>query len=180
MYNQDRIAIKQHWQQQIDQSLEAGAAVLLEGGVGHQLVDGLPALVALEQLMDERTDVTNPWLLMGGDGIAWSFAMLQASQLPALTPLYGGADQSTYLATLATLPDLATLSAGHRATGAPVGVHSWLQPAKQPGVTPSWSLLPLVLADRQAVNAPAATAEAGLQWLALVVVVLLFISALFI
>lgn len=180
IYNNDSAAIKRHWQQQIDESLEAGDALVLEGGVSNSVVHNLGPLVALDQLAAERADVTAPWFLIGGDGVAWTMAWLRAVHAPALLPLYGGADQATYLAMLATLP---TRPHDSTATAALIGLYSWLLPARQPGVAPSWSAFPFVLAETTVAPddaQPTQLAAPSLAWLSLVVVIGLIISALFV
>ncbi len=192
IYHNDAAAIHTHWQGQIDESLEAGEALLLEIGVSTSALNNLGALVALERLAAERFDVTSPLLAVGGDGVTWAAMLLSsaaaatAALSPAITPVYAGADQSTYLASLATLPGVSTHIRYRVTTGLPVGMHSLLMPASQPGVTPLGSALPLVLVAQAASNDETVRVvntvdpDPWLQWLTLLMVVGLFIVALFI
>ncbi len=192
----DAAAIRTHWQGQIDESLEAGEALLLEMGVGHSVLTQLGALRALERLAAERVDVTAPLLVVGGDGVAWAATLLSSAPVlptssnatalaPAITPFYVGADQATYMASLATLPAVSTHTRQHMVTGLPVGMQSLLLPETQLGVAARWSSLPFALvAQAQAVgdaeSADVDDQDAWLQWLTLLIVVGLLIVALFI
>jgi len=186
-YRKDAAAIRTHWQSQIDESLEAGEALLLEVGVNTSVLHSLGALIALERLAAERVDVTSPLLLVGGDGVAWSAMLLTPAAsttttlVPAIMPFYAGADPATYQASLATLSSVSTHARQHIATGLPLAMHSLLMPETQPGIAALWSSLPFVLVA-QAASADAGVAERDgwLQWLTLLVVVGLLIVALFI
>lgn len=191
----DTAAIYAHWQAQIDESVEAGDALLVELGVSQRTLPDLPALLALETLAAKRTDFATPWLLVGGDGVSWLAALLStgsegiAAQSPAITPLYGGADRATYMAMVATLPDLARPLARDRATELPVALHSLLLPATQPGVAPHWLSLPFALLaqaqssvyNRESMAGERVTAaqDLWLQWLTLFIVIALLIFSLF-
>lgn len=196
----DAATICAHWQVQIDESLEAGDALLIELGVSQRALPELPSLVALEALVAKRTDFAIPWLLAGGDGVIWMAALLStavgggAAQSPAIIPLYGGADQATYIATLATLPGVARQlpdgSATSNATDLPIALHSLLLPTTQPGVAPRWLSLPFVLLEQastsvsngETVGGETVTASQDLwvQWLTLFTVIGLLIFSLFI
>ncbi|MCE7985908.1 MAG: hypothetical protein DYG89_32420 [Caldilinea sp. CFX5] len=194
LYQNDTTRIAQAWQGQLEESLEAGEMPWLEGGLSRQTIAHLPMLLALEQLARQRTDVTTPGLLLGGDGIGWTAALMSqaAAQTgggsPALTLFYGGADQASYMALLATLPGPSAHTRQQRATGLPVGMQAQLLPTSQPGAIPPWSSLPFVLAE-QAASHPhgrAGDAEAWLPWLpwlpwlTILVVIGLIITALFV
>ncbi len=189
IYHNDAAAIHTHWRSQIDERLEAGEALLIEVGVSTSVLNNLGALIALERLAAERVDVTSPWLFVGGDGVAWAAILMSTASgattahSPAITPFYAGADQPTYLASLATSADVSTNTQESTKTGLPVGMHSLFMPESQPGVAPFWSSLPFVLATQvQATNPESVTVDQDgwLQWLTLLVVVGLLIVALFI
>ena len=188
-------AIRTVWQGQMSESLEAGEALTLELGVNSRLLDNIPALVALDTLT-KRTDLITPWLLMGGDGVVWASVISAggaAGRSAGVAPLYGGADVATYMATLATLPGPSAHTRRQRMTGLPVGLQAALLPATQPGITPLWSSLPFVIGAQ---SQPSATSpayapvpvdpaqeqaqEQALPWLALLVVIGLIVSALFV
>jgi hypothetical protein len=188
LYPNDAAVIAQRWQGSLDESLEAGETLWLEGGLSRRTVDHLPLLLALESFARQRADVTTPGLFVGGDGIVWTAALLSqatarnASPTAALTLLYGGADQASYLATLATLPGPSTHTRRQHVTGLPVGMQAHLLPASQPGAAPAWSALPFALAEQPSSHAPAQTSsgEAWLPWLTILVVIGLIITALFV
>ncbi|MEZ4729248.1 MAG: hypothetical protein R3E79_19115 [Caldilineaceae bacterium] len=197
----DPIAIYTDWQQQIDESVEAGEALLIEFGVSDSVLRHLPALLALDRLAAERTDFAIPWFLVGGDGTTWMAALMSsasrsiAGQSPAMVPLYGGADWATYLATVATVPGASTYLRNRIAAGVPASMHALLIPTTQPGAVLRWLSLPFLLltpaqsmpavaddGDRGNGNAsdPVATPDPWVEWLTLLTVVGLLIMALFI
>ena len=192
IYYKDSSAICAAWQGQMSESLEAGEALTLELGVSSRVLDNMPALQALDAFT-KHVDLLTPWLLVGGDGVAWAAAMSAASgpagQSAGITPLYGGADVATYMATVAILPGPSAHTRRHRATGLLGGLHASLLPETQPGVTPLWSSMPFVLGAQ---SQPSATSpayavvpvdpakEQALPWLALLVVIGLLVSALFV
>lgn len=189
LYRNEAAAIAEQWQRQIDESLEGGEALWLELGVSNRLVDNVQALTALHVLAARRADVTTPGLFVGGDGVVWTATCMNpvvgagTTPAPGMTLLYGGADRATYMATLATLPGAATHTRQSLLTGLPVGIRALLWPVSQPGSAPPWSALPFVMTT---VSPPlrahdaSAGSEAWLPWLALVVVVALIITALFV
>jgi|688.fasta_scaffold164294_2 hypothetical protein len=188
LYPNDAAVIAQRWQGQLDESLEAGETLWIEGGLSRRTVDHLPLLLALDQFARQRADVTTPGLFVGGDGIVWSAALLSqvaapnASPTTALTLLYGGADQASYLATLATLPGPSTHTRRQAATGLLVGMQAHFLPASQPGAAPAWSALPFALAERSSSQASEQSSggETWLPWLTILVVIGLIITALFV
>lgn len=198
LYQNDTTRMAQAWQGQLEESLEAGEMLWLESGLSRQTVAHLPMLLALEQLARQRTDLTTPGLFLGGDGLVWTAALMsQAIEQtrggsPALTLGYGGADQASYMAMLATLPGLSTHTRQQRVTGLPVGMQAQFLPTRQPGAIPPWSSLPFVLAQQATSPAHAHTshahtshahtvdAETWLPWLTILVVIGLMITALFV
>lgn len=187
----DTTKMAQAWQAQLAESLEAGEMLWLESGLSRQTVAHLPMLPALDQLAHQRNDVTTPGLFLGGDGVVWTAALMsQATERtrgdsPALTLHYGGADQATYLASMATLPAPSTHTRRQRTTGLPVGMQAPLLPTSQPGAPPTWSTLPLLLAEQANAASQEHTSadEASLPWLSwltILVVISLLITALFV
>jgi len=201
IYRLDPATIYADWQQQIDESVEAGEALLIEFGVSDSVLRHLPALLALDRLAAERTDFAIPWLLAGGDGVTWMAALMSSAsegvvgQSPAMVPLYGGADWATYLATVATVPGASMYLRNRIVTGAPAGMHALVIPATQPGAGLRWLSLPfLLLVQAQSTSTGAAYGNEGngnefytvatqdrwVQWLTLLTVVGLLIVALFV
>lgn len=187
-YHNEAPAIAQQWQQQIEESLEAGESLWLELGVSQRVVDQVEALAALRTVADRRVDVTTPGLVVGGDGAMWAAACLSAAvgaaakPAPGMMLLYGGADRATYMATLATLSTAGVQSQQRRLTGLPIGVHAWLWPDRHPGGAPRWAALPFVLPAPKPPAADHAPNDPAMwfSWLALVVVIGLVITALFV
>lgn len=187
LYPNDAV-IAQTWQGQLDESLEAGETLWLEGGLSRRTVDHLAMLLALDLLARQRADVTTPGLFLGGDGVVWTAALLRgasesrAGLSPGLTLLYGGADPASYLAALATLPGPSAHTRRQAATGLPVGMQASLLPTSQPGVAPAWAALPFVLGGQAtaAGHAHAGDGEAWLPWLTILVVIGSIITALFV
>lgn len=189
LYRNETAAIAQQWQRQIEESLEGGEALWLELGVSNRLVDNVQALTALHALAARRADVTTPGLFVGGDGVVWTAICMNpavgagTTSAPGMTLLYGGADRATYMATLATLPGPATHTRQSLLTGLPAGIRALLWPVSQPGVAPQWSALPFVMTTPSrpiSAHDASASSEAWLPWLALVVVMGLIITALFV
>ena len=189
LYQNNANHMAQQWQRQVEESLEAGEALWLEGGLSQRAIDHIFTLTALDTLARQRSDVTAPGLFVGGDGILWAAALMSRAtdsadrSTPALTLFYGGADQATYMATLATLPAPSLHTRRYHATGVPAGMQSWLLPASQPGAAPFWSSLPFILNVQTSPNplpAQPTTSEAWLPWLTLLVVIGLVITALFV
>lgn len=186
--NSDANNLAQAWQGQLDESLEAGETLWLEGGLSRRAVDHLPMLLALDLFAHQRADVTTPGLFIGGDGTVWTAALFRqatvrpASLSPALTLLYGGADLASYMATLATLPGPSAHTRRYEATGLPVGMQAPLLPTSQPGVAPAWSSLPFALGEQATSHnqTRAGDAEAWLPWLTILAVIALIITALFV
>lgn len=193
LYQNNAASIAQAWQGQLDESLEAGETLWLEGGLSRRTVDHLPMLLALDHFARQRADLTTPALLIGGEGVVWTAALLSqatapgVSPAPALTLLYGGADQAGYMAALATLPGPSTHTRRQDAIGLPVGMQAQLLPSSLPGAVPGWSSLPFLLAG-QAITATvndggdkrAGAAEAWLPWLTILVAIGSIITALFV
>lgn len=182
-------AIAQQWQRQIDESLEGGETLWLELGVSNRVLDNIQALTALHLLATQRTDVTTPGLLVGGDGVVWLTTCMNpavtstVTATPGMTLLYGGADRATYMALLATLPGPAAHLRQRLLTGLPASLHSWLWPSSQPGATAQWSTLPFRLTtplSSAGVHGAATDGDLGLSWLVLIVVIGLVLAALFV
>lgn len=188
LYQNDAAVIAQRWQGQLDESLEAGETLWLEGGLSRRAVDQLPMLLALDLLARQRADVTTPGLFIGGDGVVWTAALLSrasehsAGLSPAFTLLYGGADQASTMAALATLPGPSAHTRRQGAAGLPVGMQAHLLPTSQPGVAPAWSALPFVLGGEAtaASHVRAGDGDAWLPWLTILTVIGLIITALFV
>ena len=189
LYRNESAAITQQWQRQLEESLEGGEALWLELGVSNRLVDNVQALTALHDLAARRADVMTPGLFVGGDGVVWTATCMNpavgagTTPAPSMTLLYGGADRATYMATLATLPGAATHTRQSLLTGLPAGLRAWLWPISQPGVAPQWSALPFVMTTPSlpiSAHDASASSDAWLPWLALVVVMGLIITALFV
>lgn len=179
------------WQRQLDESLEAGETLWLEGGLSRRAVDHLSMLLALDRFARQRADVTMPGLVIGGDGVVWTAALQHdASERnvglsPAVALLYSGADSATYMAALATLPGPSTHTRRQDATGLPAGMQAPLLPGSQPGAIPPWSSLPFILAEQAnaASNERSDTDEASLlwlPWLTILAVIGLMLTALFV
>jgi len=194
LHHNNAAGVAQAWQAQLEESLEAGEMLWLESGLSRQTVAHLPMLPALAQLAHQRNDVTTPGLFLGGDGVLWTAALMShavertSGVSPALTLHYGGADQASYLATLATLPAPSTHTRRQRTTSLPVGMQSPLLPTSQPGAPPPWSALPFILTEQanaagHECNERSNTDEASLlwlPWLTLLAVIGLLITALFV
>lgn len=189
--NSDANKVAQAWQDQLDESLEAGETLWLEGGLSRRAVDHLPMLLALDLFAHQRADVTTPGLFIGGDGTVWTAALFRqatvrrASLSPALALLYGGADLASYMATLATLPGPSAHTRRYEASGLPVGMQASLLPTSQPGLASAWSSLPFALGEQATSHnqVRAGDAEAWLPWLpwlTILVVIALIITALFV
>lgn len=210
IYRLDAATIYTEWQQQLDESVETGEALLIEFGVSGSALHQVHALLALEHLAAARADFAIPWLLVGGDGVTWMAALTGSAaggaprQSPRMMPLYGGADLVTYMAMPATLSGASSYLRNRVVTGLPTGMHALLIPTTQPGAALRWLSLPfLLLAQAQPMlsrpeqmgseateNGNAGSGEWGqggvaiqdpwVQWLALFIVIGLLIIALFV
>ncbi len=91
LYQNNASHMAQQWQRQVEESLEAGEALWLEGGLSQRAIDHIFTLTALATLARQRSDVTAPGLFVGGDGILWAAALMSRAtdsadrSTPALT-----------------------------------------------------------------------------------------------
>ncbi len=188
LYPSNATSVAQAWQGQLDESLEAGETLWLEGGLSRRAIDQLPMLLALDHFARQRADLTTPGLLLGGDGVMWTAALLSGATerrtglAPALTIRYGGADPASYMATLATLSGPSAHTRRHEATGLPVSMQALLLPTSQPGIAPACFSLPFVLTGQATTPSSDQTGdtETWLPWLTVLVVIGAIITALFV
>ena len=107
------------WQTAIERDVEVGRTPRLTLGAPGLATDATAALLALQTATVQRTDVTAPWLMIGGADVTWLAALLSplprggAPLAPEPVVVFGGADDATNLAMWAmtaqldTAPDLA-------------------------------------------------------------------------
>ncbi len=124
------------WQAAIERDVEVGRTPRLSMGAPDPVTDAAAALLALQGAAIQRTDMTAPWLLVGGAGATWLAALLSplpsgdAPLAPEPVVVYGGADAATHLAMWAMTAELDT---------APE-----LAPRVHAGVLPRWAMWPLL------------------------------------
>lgn len=188
LYQSNAANVAQAWQGQLEESLEAGEMLWLEGGLSRRTIDQLSMLLALDLFARQRVDVTTPGLFIGGDGVVWTAALLSGAterrtgSAPALTLRYGGADSAGYMAALAILPGPSAHARRQKVIGLPPGMQAPLLPINHPGLAPTWSSLPFVLTAQATTtgNDPAGDTETWLPWLTILVVIGAIITALFV
>jgi hypothetical protein len=168
------------WQTVIETGMETGQPPLLDLGLSPGILPGLTAALALISFAEARLDLTQPRVLVGGEGSSWLVALLATPQTapphqaPALTIIYGGADQATQMATVGITQSPSPATPGqHRLL--PRSLTAWFAPAEHAGAS-SWPAL--VFQALRAVKPPAAddrwlAGAGGLLALALVILALL-------
>lgn len=141
--------IVQQWQDDVEQNTEAGVAPMLELGVSNMAAHDLPALLAMQRWCAQRSDITRPYLPVGGLGPLWIAAMMRpvsrhaAPDVPEPMVLYSGTNDAEYILTVAMAQAAAdrTRPNSHRRDAIPV---SWLVPQSQPAMALSWDALPFL------------------------------------
>ncbi len=153
LYNRTPTQLYSDWQAEIEAGLEAGQTPVIKLGAGTLLLGALPTLVALQYLVERRTDVTTPTLFVGGVDPLWTAALTQAVSRPVgrgsplPTVVFGGADIVTYMASLPTLK-LEQPSSPLRSTSAtPVNMTPLFIPAAQASPLAPWAALPFTLVE---------------------------------
>ena len=151
-WNRTVIDIVAAMQAEIETKLEMGGTPILLTGTPATTLDVAAMLLALQSATVQRTDLTRPLLLAGGGESGWLGLLLAPLPVangplpPEPRVLYGGADDATYLATLATLPATqATLPT----LAPPVGLAATLTPRLYPGAATAWEALPLLEVGEQ-------------------------------
>lgn len=144
--------ITQQWQDDVEQSIEAGATPVMELGAGDMPIEDLASLLAVQRWSALRTDLTVPILPAGGLGPQWLAALLRpAPHLSEDSPpqpvvAYAGAAEVEYLTAAALLHAAAGPPAsrpGLSTTTAAIPV-SYFLPQSQPGKSLSWDAQPFL------------------------------------
>ena len=145
--------IIQHWQDDVEQNMEAGTSPVLELGAGDLPTDDLSALLGVQRWSSLRTDVTTPFLPAGGLGPLWLASLMRPvpryieASPPEAAVVYCGSNEAEYLMTVSLLH---AATEGHgstvvtpasRRTAIPI---SYFAPHSQPGMSVSWDSLPFL------------------------------------
>lgn len=181
--------IQGEWQTEIDRSLEAGQAPVLNLGENSQPLGTLPLLAALRAFVTQRADVTAPLILAGGDPGLWLALFMQARspellrRSPDPTVVFAGADLVTYLASQTTLQPEHLWETAQTPNATPAAMTPLFAPALPASVPPAWESLPFSLtagasAQRSAHRAPVTNTETWTGWLAIALALGLILSAL--
>lgn len=178
-----------HWQNEIEQRLEAGVTPILELGVSSLTTDSTASLLALQLLAARRVDAFRPVVPVGGAGAAWLAVLMQpapppsAQGVPEPAVLYTGANLAEHMASLALLHSAGHLPAMDRSRDAGP-LSSYFQPQSQPGFSAPWETLPFLQAGATGAE-PIRFDEGGteptadwLAWAVLLLALLLVILAI--
>ena len=153
------------WTDAVEIGLENGRSPLFHLGAGLSLLENLPTLVALHAFAHERSDVTAPTAVIGGQPLLWLAALMQereaqSASTPPITVVFAGPDLATEIA------GVELLAQPTRDTIVPPGFAPLLAPSEQAGA-PLWESLPLLLAQESSAPPPAdGAAEVADRWLA--------------
>jgi hypothetical protein len=167
-----------HWQRELDTSLETGETPVLYVNAGAGVLDDLAGAVALQWWDEQRRDGITPLVAAGGAGPAWMLALLH-TRAPA-TPLrspgavtaYSGPDAATHAAALSVL-DTRRSHFRRRPADLPPAFQPSFVPHAQAGSMPLESL-PFLVSE----PAPGLQRDGWSAWVAVVLVVALFLIAL--
>lgn len=141
------MSLRDSWLHQIEIHLESGQSPILDLGIYARTVSGLPALITLRRLAMERTDVTKPTAIIGGDVGLWLAALMQervsvsSHRLTPISIVYGGPDWATYLASQTTQIRETDLNA----PGLPPALAPLFIVAQPQGMTNWWAFQPLTM-----------------------------------
>jgi hypothetical protein len=157
-WNRSAADIAAAWQAEIESNLETGATAVLLGGTHNHMTTSAATLVGLQNSTIQRNDVAMPLLVAGGNGAAWLGLLLSPQptgggpSAPAPTLVYGGADETTYLAIvgLTTAPAARQMgTSGPAQLNTPQELGIQFAPRLQPGATTAWEMLPFVEVGEQ-------------------------------
>lgn len=189
VWNRTPDEIAADWQTEIETKLEAGTTPLLVTGTPALALHGAATLLAYQDLIARRNDITTPLLVAGGSSPLWTALLLAPGERPA-TPLpavvFGGPDPSIYLASVETLSTGRLTAPSPVRSGTPPALAGYFAPRLAPGATAAWESLPFVEAGERphpSVAGPAANDDplhAWIAWGALLLALCLVLSALLI
>lgn len=174
---------KNAWGLAVEASLERGQSAVLDLGAAGDLLENLPALVALHAFAEERRDPTEPVVLAGGNPLFWLAATLVAPGEHGATPLritYSGGDITCHIAAVQ-----AEATSTSRSYELPPGFASLLAPGAQAGAW-RWEALPLAWAQAAqqptwqgaTPSEPTSISDKWLAWVGVAFALLLTIGAL--
>jgi hypothetical protein len=166
------------WQTIIEHSLEAGQIPLFDLGASPGDLPGLATLMALLTFADQRTDVSSPLIIAGGNSVGWLVGLLyqaQVPRVPMLTSVYSGVDPSTHMASSALYTS--------QLSGLPASLAPYVAPEMHSGA-PLWDALPFALGAQPGRNlqtsadgAPTTT-DSWLTWASVTLALALILLAL--
>lgn len=143
------------WDAEMAAKLEAGATPLMAAGAPSSLLSSVPTLLAMQQSVSQRDDVTVPLLVAGGSSSAWLALLLspqpggKSPAAPEPTVVFAGASPVTYHATLGVIAAGVTTPLGEWSATTP-DIAGHFAPRRLPGAVAAWESLPFVEAgDRR-------------------------------
>lgn len=174
------------WQTTLERSLEAGQIPLIDLGASLGELPGLSALVALLTFASQRTDVTAPVVVAGGNSVAWLVALLDhvyLPRVPGLTAIYGGAEPTTQMASSALYDSQLSAPLDAASTATPTYLTPYVLPQSS-SAAPRWEVLPFLLgglsrsAQQTVEDKFTMQADAWLTWASVSVALALILLAL--
>ena len=179
-------AIAAAWQTEIERGLEVGARPLWTSGAADDLLPSAGTLLALQQMLADRADLTTPLVVAGGNSALWLGLLLsprptaQGRHAPLPVVRFAGADAATHLAALACL------AAPTAATDPAPALTLPLAPQQHPGAAAPWESLPLGICGDPAPmplvagggRAPADSLADWIAWAAMILAGALILAAL--
>jgi hypothetical protein len=135
------------WQDEVEQSVEAGSSPILELGVSTMVIDDVISLAAMQRWGLMRTDISTPYVPNGGSDPLWIASLLRplrrSMEAQASEPvvIYAGVNGAEYLLTVAMLHSATKHRAGNTSEMSAIPV-SYFAPQSQPGMSVSWDALP--------------------------------------
>ena len=175
-WNHATTSILQQWQIEIDYSLETGQRPLLQLGESLDLLDVLPAVNALQELVDSRLVVNTPHVLVGGKAAGWLLALWRRRSAtdPArgsgVRVVFSGADVATTIASVAITGNAEIDRLHHWREVRPLALATRIEPGSQLAAVQGVDALPLI-----AVGSNPLVAQNGAQdwtaWLAAALII---------
>ena len=185
-------AIIARWSADIDTHVEAGRTPVLDLGYSHNVLESTPAAIALQSLLDRRTDTALPVVVAGGSSQLWLAALLHDAETdpgrlsPGPLTLFAGADMATYMASLTTATSPVTRaidSAMPRPADLAANLQWHFAPSAQPGQARLWDTLAIRIMEVDHAEPPLQSGDEEGVWLlaaSLLMVIALILFALFV
>lgn len=177
LWNRSNATILRSWQTEIDHCLETGQSPLLQLGENLDLLDALPGIFALRELMEQRPLANVPQVVIGGKGPAWLLALWQRRSQKEWTRknsvrlVFGGADAATTIASTAITGSAESDRLHYWQEVRPLALAARVEPQSQPAVSLTLDSLPVAVIENS-VDAAENQLQDWIAWLAVAFVLI--------